>query len=58
MGYLLVAWVSFSQLGSVPIMKWMPIDRFYATSMEEAAEACLKAGRELKVKKFKCVKVY
>jgi hypothetical protein len=58
MGYLLIAWVAFSIQGNVPTMKWTPMDKFYATGNDDGSAACIKAGAELKVKKFKCVKFY
>jgi hypothetical protein len=58
MGYLLVAWVVFSNQGSIPVMKWTPVDKFYATSNDDGSAACMRAGAELKVQKFKCVKFY
>jgi hypothetical protein len=58
MGYLLIAWVAFSSQGSMPVMKWTPVDRFYATTNDDGLAACMKAGADLKVKKFKCVKFY
>ena len=58
MGYLLVVWVVLSNQGSMPTMKWTPTEKFYATTTDDGSAACLKAGSELKVKKFKCVKFY
>ena len=58
MGYLLIAWVAFSGQGSTAVMKWTPIDKFYATAKDYVSDACIKAGSELKVKKFKCVKFF
>jgi hypothetical protein len=58
MGYLLVAWVVMSTQGTMPVMKWTPMEKFYATSTDDGSTACLRAGAELKVKKFKCVKFY
>lgn len=61
MGYLLVAYMAFSHIGPIPIMKWTPVEEFYATTLaniDEAEKKCLAAGAELKVKKFKCVKFF
>lgn len=58
MGYLLVAWMTLSNQGRGLEMKWVPVDKFYATSNDNGSTACMKAGAELKVKKFKCVKFY
>jgi hypothetical protein len=58
MGYLLIVWVTISSQGYTPVMKWVPTDKFYATSNDDGSSACLKAGTELKATKFKCVKFY
>ena len=58
MGYLLVAWMTISTQGYGSNMKWVPVDKFYATSNDNGSGACMKAGTELKVEKFKCVKFY
>jgi hypothetical protein len=57
-GYLLIAWIAVSGQGHMSRMNWTPVDRFYVTSNDNALDACLRAGAELKVKKFKCVRFY